>query len=68
MALARLKRGIARHNKDNQAFVQEALDLVSGSIAILTGAVSTAPKRGYMANGQQAPAAAYQPVRLSREV
>jgi flagellar hook-associated protein 1 FlgK len=34
-------------NQANHAYVQEALDLISGSIAILTGA-ALAPKTGYM--------------------
>ena len=67
LALARLKRGIRRHNEANRSFVQESLDLISGSIAILTGSVST-KKTGYLANGQHAPAAGYQPVKLSCEV
>jgi hypothetical protein len=67
LALARLKRGIARHNEANHMFVQEALELISGSIAILTGArVST--KTGYLPNGQSASTSGYQPVKLSREV
>ena len=47
--------------------VQEALDMISGSIAILTGA-ALAPKSGYLRNGQTAEASGHRPVRLSREV
>ncbi|MEW5724672.1 MAG: flagellar protein FlgN, partial [Thermodesulfobacteriota bacterium] len=46
VALARLKRGVLRHNEDNQVFVREALDMVSGSVAILTGAAASAPRKG----------------------
>jgi hypothetical protein len=67
LALARLKSGIARHNEANHMFVQEALDLISGSIAILTGARVSA-KTGYLPNGQAASMDGYRPVKLSREV
>ncbi|MEW5724304.1 MAG: hypothetical protein AB1896_14435, partial [Thermodesulfobacteriota bacterium] len=68
VALARLKRGVLRHNEDNQVFVREALDMISGSVAILTGAAASAPRKGYLANGREEKAAGYRPVRLSREV
>jgi hypothetical protein len=65
--LAGLKRGIGRQSQANHAFVQEALDLVSGSIAILTGA-TLRPGHAYNAAGRKAPASGHHPVRLSREV
>ena len=65
--LARLKRQISSHNNANHAFVQESLSLVSGSIAILTGA-HTRPRQGYLRNGQEAPAAGHQAIRVSKEV
>lgn len=70
LALARLKRGVARHNEANHSFVQEALELVSGSISILTGAGRQAAKAGYTAGGRrrQAPSGEMKPARLSREV
>ena len=67
LRLARLKQSVTMQNQANHAYVQEALDLISGSIAILTGA-ALAPKAGYMRNGQTTEAAGHRPVRLSREV
>lgn len=65
--LARLKRGIAINNQANHDFVQEALDLISGSISILTGA-NMSTGQGYTASGQKAPQNNSRPVKLSREV
>jgi len=67
LALARLKRAVERGNEANRNFIHETLDLMSGSIAILTGAVLL-HQQGYMANGQKGRTAAYGPARLSREV
>jgi len=67
LALARLRKNAVRHNEANRSFVQEALDLVSGSIAILTGAAMV-HQEGYRSNGQRIIAAAAGPARLSREV
>lgn len=66
-ALARLKGQIARHNQDNHNFVQETLQIVSDSVAILTGAALT-PRKGYQRHGLCAPASNVGPRRLSREV
>jgi flagellar biosynthesis/type III secretory pathway chaperone len=67
-ALARLKRSVSAHNHANQRFVTEAIELISGSISILTGAASI-PKGGYLPSGrQQAPGVHHGPLRLSREV
>ena len=68
LTLARHKRTITRHNNTNRNFVQEALDMISGSIAVLTGATAMAPKSGYLSNGHRAPNPGYSPVKLSREV
>jgi len=65
--LARLKKNAVRHNEANRSFVQEALDLLSGSIAILTGAAMV-HQEGYRSNGQRALAATAGPTKLSREV
>ncbi|MFH1137355.1 MAG: flagellar export chaperone FlgN [Pseudomonadota bacterium] len=67
LTLARLKRGITRHNDANHAYVREALDLVSGSISILTRAVHPA-KGSYLPTGQRARPSGYGPTKLSREV
>lgn len=67
LILARLKRNAARHNEANRSFVQEALNLVSGSIAILTGA-AVARQEGYRSNGQKIMAGGGGPAKLSREV
>ncbi|MDY6852521.1 MAG: flagellar protein FlgN, partial [Thermodesulfobacteriota bacterium] len=66
-ALARLKRNTARHNEANHSFVQEALELVTSSIAILTGAAAV-HQENYRPDGQQAPASTFGPTKLSREV
>jgi hypothetical protein len=66
-ALARVKREIARRNEANHAFVQEALDMVSQSIHILTGGAAQA-KSGYASDGRKPQKGAYQAVRLSKEV
>jgi len=68
LALARLKRGILRHNEDNHGFVQTALEMFNGTMAATTGAVAAAPKKGYTASGRNDKGGAYGPVRLSREV
>lgn len=65
--IASLKRNITDYNAANHTFIQEALDLVNGSLAILTGA-ALAPKKAYTQTGQHAPASNYGPVKLSREV
>jgi len=67
LAMARLKKKITRLNETNRTFVQETLDLVSGSMAVLTGAPTNA-NSGYLSTGQRAPHRAPGPVRLSREV
>ena len=67
LKLARLQQSVTMQNQANHAYVQEALDMISGSIAILTGA-ALAPKSGYLRNGQTAEASGHRPVRLSREV
>ena len=66
-ALARLKRNTARHNEANHSFVQEALELVTSSIAILTGAAAI-HQENYRPDGQQVPASTFGPTKLSREV
>ncbi len=67
LALARLKRAVARHNEANKSFVQESLQMTSDSIAILTGAVFR-QQGGYKSNGQKSASGDYGPTRLSREV
>ena len=67
LTLTRLKRVIARHNEANHAYVREALDLVSGSISILTRALHPA-KGSYLPTGRSARASGYSPTKLSREV
>ena len=68
LALARLKRGIARHNEDNHSFVETAMEMINGSIAVITGAVTAKPRQGYSAKGRQTRSPDCPPVRLSREV
>ena len=67
LTLARLKRSVSSHNQANQWFVTEAIELISGSISILTGAASI-PKGSYLPSGQRAPGVDRGPTRLSREV
>lgn len=67
LTLARLKRNAARNNEANHRFVQEALDMISGSISMLTGA-ALVPNGGYLSNGQHTNSANCGPMKLSREV
>lgn len=67
VALARLKRNTARQNEANHSFVQEALELVTSSIAVLTG-VAAIHQENYRSDGQQVPASTFGPTKLSREV
>ena len=67
LALTRLRKSIERDNRANQAFLKEALDLVSGAISILSGA-NAPPTTGYGAAGRKQSAAAPPPTRFSREV
>ncbi|MEW6266670.1 MAG: flagellar protein FlgN [Thermodesulfobacteriota bacterium] len=67
LALSQLKQGILRDSRTNQAFVREALDTVTESIAFLSGAISP-PGATYLASGHQAAAGGLKPVRLNREV
>jgi hypothetical protein len=67
LSLARVKRTVISHNQANHRFVRASLEMVSNSIAILTGAGS-GPQKGYLRNGQHAAQGGYQAVKLSREV
>jgi len=65
--LARLKRDISRHNKDNRWFIQEALGLVENSLSILTG-VTLNETHQYQQTGLKVRSQPLSPLRLNREV
>lgn len=65
--LARLKNDLALKNAANRAFINEALSLVNGSVAILTGAKQLKGS-GYTAAGLESRPLHTRPVKLSREV
>jgi hypothetical protein len=66
-ALARLKRDISRHNKDNRRFIQEALGLVENSLSILTG-VKFDETDQYQRRGLKVRSQPMNPLKLNREV
>lgn len=65
--LARYKTDIARRNDKNRNFVQDALEVFSESVAILTGA-ALVPKDQYRPYEQGSTVANHAPMKLSREV
>lgn len=67
LTLTRIKRTVASQNEANKAFVKESLNMIGGTISLLTGAPKP-EKSGYLASGQRAQAYAARPVRLSREI
>ena len=64
--LVRLKNDTLGHNQDNQRYVQEALGMITDTLAIMTGTAMDQTNR-YRANGQPVTRTTG-PVRLNREV
>lgn len=65
--LARLKRDITRHNKDNRGFIEDALRFAENSLSILTGVKLNQTGR-YQQTGLKVQSPSMIPMKLNKEI